>query len=53
VSEEKFHLLKVFALTSNISGKGELSGEGEQAQTQQQVRERVETTTQGEDEYPA
>jgi len=38
VSEEKFHLLKVFALTSNIAGKGELSGDGEQAQTQEQVR---------------
>jgi hypothetical protein len=38
VSEEKFHLLKVFALTSNISEKGELSGEGEQVQTQEQVR---------------
>jgi hypothetical protein len=48
VSEEKFHLLKVFALTSNISGKGELPGEGEQAQTEEQLR--VETTTQGEDE---
>ena len=44
MSEEKFHLLKVFALTSNIASKGELSGEGEQAQTQEQVR--VETTTQ-------
>jgi hypothetical protein len=50
VSAEKFHLLKVFALTLNISGKGELSGEGEQVQTQEQLRERVETTTQGEDE---